>query len=188
MYVTFSKYFFSVQQLGSQRVKFQQKICFRPDRSSLKLKTTPAVAISARLFRDGNFLRLYKKCQMAYITILLKNVRRLPHNNEFKNLYHQYYSFRDFNRALFWKIMSVNCLFNLKKLKNRKLLYYTRPERRQTLVLLWLKNIIKLKKKNSNNISIDLYRPLLNFLCSNKDVNEVYALKLKMYKLRVVRG
>lgn len=188
MNVTFIRFKFSVQQLGSQRVKFQQKICFRSDRQNLRLKTTPTVAVSARLFRDGNFLRLYKNCQKAYIGILLKLIKRLPHNNEFKNLFYQYYSFRDFNRALFWKITSVNCIFNLKKLKNRKLLYYMRPERRQVLVLLWLKNIIKLRKKDFNNNTIDLYRPLLNFLCTNKDTNEVYALKLKMYKLRVVRG
>ena len=84
--------------------------------------------------------------------------------------------------------MAVNCIFNVKKLKNRKILYYMKPERRQVLVLLWLKNIIKLRKKDNNNNTMDLFRPLFKFICANRQVNEVYSLKLKMYKLRVVRG
>lgn len=188
MYATYIKYNFSVQQLGKQRIKFQHKICFKTGIQHLKLKTSPTTAITCRLFRDGNFLRLYKLCLKSYISILLKVVNYLPQNNEFKNLFYQYYSFRDFNRSLFWKVMGVNCLFNLKKLKNRKLLYYTRPERRQVLVLFWLKNLIKLRKKDLKNSSIDLYRPLLTFLCTNKATNDVYSLKLKMYKLRLVRG
>lgn len=188
MHVLKVKFFLSIQQLGTQRVKFQHKICFKPANAPLRLKTTPTICVASRLFRDGNFLRIYKKCQSAFIFILLKYIKHLPHNNEFKNLYHQYQSFRDFNRVLFWKIMAVNCIFNVKKLKNRKILYYMKPERRQVLVLLWLKNIIKLRKKNQHNNSMDLFRPLFKFICANRQVNEVYSLKLKMYKLRVVRG
>lgn len=101
MYVTKVIFFFSMQQLSSQRVKFQHKICFRDTNSHLKLKTTPAMAIACRLFRDGNFLRMYKQTHKAFVFDLIKLVDYLPYNNEFKNLFNQYESFRDFNRVLF---------------------------------------------------------------------------------------
>lgn len=95
------QYTFSVHQVGMQRVKFQNKICFRADLNHLRLKTTPTIAVVSRLYRDGNFLRLYKKLQSAYLKNFINFVKLLPHNNEFKNLYYQYESFRDLNRVLF---------------------------------------------------------------------------------------
>lgn len=90
-----------MQQLRTQRVKFQHKICFREANAHLRLKSTPTIDVACRLFRDGNFLRLYKQTQKAFIFDLIKLVDSLPYNNEFKNLYNQYESFRDFNRVLF---------------------------------------------------------------------------------------
>lgn len=101
MYVSSIKFQFSVHQLAKQRVKFQHKICFRPENEHLRLKSMPAVSIATRLFRDGNFLRLYKQSQKSFSTVLLKMVSSLPHNNEFKNLFERHFSFRDFNRVLF---------------------------------------------------------------------------------------
>lgn len=188
MYVSFIKFQFSVHQLAKQRVKFQHKICFRSDIEHLRLKSMPAVSIATRLFRDGNFLRLYKQSQKSFTTILLNLVPNLPHNNEFKNLFERHFSFRDFNRVLFWKIMSVNSLFNMKKLKNKRILYYLRPEKRAVLVLLWLKNLVKLRKEDYKNCTPTLLQPVLNFIYSNKDSNEIFKLKLKIYKLRMSRG
>ena len=179
---------FSIQQVGSQRVKFQHKICFKESLSHLKLKSTPSIALASRLYRDGNFLRLYKRLQKSFYMQLLNSVDSFPQNNEFKNLYEQYESFRDINRVFFWKLMSVNTLFNLKKLKNKKILYYLRPERRVVLVLLWLKNLTKIRKKDYNNLSPDLFKSIFDFICSNKINNEVFGLKLKIYRLRLVRG
>jgi hypothetical protein len=177
-----------MQQLSNQRLKFQHKICFKPSLSYLRLKTTPAISISSRLYRDGNFLRIYKKLQKAFLQILLTKVKSLPHNNEFKNLFDQYQSFRDINRVLFWKLTSVNSLFNVKKLKNKRILYYLRPERRAVLVLLWLKNLTKLKKKDYHNCDSSLFLPIFNFICFNKNNNDIFSLKLRVYKLRLVRG
>lgn len=179
---------FSIQQLGSQRSKFQHKICFKDSLYHLKLKTTPSISIASRLYRDGNFLRLYKKLQKNFQTHLLTSVDFLPQNNEFKNLYEQYESFRDINRVFFWKLMSVNTMFNLKKLKNKKILYYLRPERRVVLVLLWLKSLTKLRKRDYNNLSPNLFKPIFDFICSNRGTNEVFGLKLRIYRLRLVRG
>lgn len=92
---------FSVQQLAKQRVAFRHKICFKESLTYLGLKTTPTIAVTARLFRDGNFLRLYRQTQKAFFKYIPSLVAQLPHNNEFKNLYFRYYSFRDFNRILF---------------------------------------------------------------------------------------
>lgn len=84
--------------------------------------------------------------------------------------------------------MSVNSLFNLKKLKNKRILFYLRPERRAVLVLLWLKNIIRLRKSDFKNLDPKLLQPALTFISSNKDSNDIFKLKLKIYKLRMSRG
>jgi hypothetical protein len=68
------------------------------------------------------------------------------------------------------------------------LLYYMRPERRNVLVLGWLKQLIRISKFNRENKTTVLFTPIINFLCSDNNANEVYSLKLKMYKLRSVRG
>lgn len=179
---------FSVQQLAKQRVAFRHKICFKDSLNYLGLKTTPTMAITARLFRDGKFLRLYRQTQKAFFKYILTIVHQLPHNNEFKNLYLRYYSFRDFNRILFWKIMSVNSLFNLKKLSKKRIIYYLPKERRQVVILLWLKSIIKLAKKDYGNCRADLLKPLIKFIYTNKNTNEIFSLKLKIYKMRMLRG
>lgn len=101
MYVSCLRFTFSVQQLAKQRVKFQHKICFREGNEHLKLKSMPASSLATRLFRDGNFLRLYKTSQKSFTSVLIKMINSLPHNNEFKNLYIRHFSFRDFNRILF---------------------------------------------------------------------------------------
>jgi hypothetical protein len=95
------KYNFSLKQLSNQRLKFQHKICFKDSIKHLRLKTTPAIAMSSRLYRDGNFLRLYKQLQKSFVYKLLPNISGLPQNNEFKNLFKQYQSFSDINRVLF---------------------------------------------------------------------------------------
>lgn len=182
------KYNFSLKQLSNQRLKFQHKICFKDSIKHLRLKTTPAIAMSSRLYRDGNFLRLYKQLQKSFVYKLLPNISGLPQNNEFKNLFKQYQSFSDINRVLFWKLNSINSLFSLKRLNSKRILYYLRPERRMVLILLWLKNIIKLKKYNHSNCSTNLYVPLLNFISTNKSNSEIFSLKLKIYKMRLLRG
>jgi hypothetical protein len=92
---------FSIQQLTAQRLKFQHKICFKTDRSHLRLKTTPTLALTNRFFRDGKALRLYKNCNKFYLENVLINIGKLSQNNEFKNLFFLYQSFTDFNRVLF---------------------------------------------------------------------------------------
>lgn len=188
MKVLIIKYSFSLKQISTQRNKFQHKICFKSNLYHLRLKTTPAIAIATRLFRDGNFLRLYKKLHKSFLYKLMPNINKLPQNNEFKNLFDQYQSFCDINRVLFWKLNSINCLFNLKKLGLKKNLYYLQPQKRVVLVLLWIKNIIKLKKNDKLNCSVNLFTPLWNFISSNKDNNEIINLKLKIYKIRLLRG
>jgi hypothetical protein len=182
------KFYFSIKQLSSQRARFQHKICFREDLTHLRLKSTPTKSITCRLYRDGNFLRIYKQLQKTFLNNLLPNVYQLPQNNEFKNLYDQNQAFCDMDRVLFWKLTTVNSLFNLKKLKNRRILFYLRPERRIILILLWLKNIIKLRKSNNSNCSGRLFTPLINFIITNKTSTDIFGLKLKIYKMRLLRG
>lgn len=138
--------------------------------------------------RDGKFLTLYRNSHTFYFKTMYKNVRALAENNEFKNLFFQYQSFTDFNRVLFWRLNSVNALFNLKKLKNRRIIYYLWPKKRMTTVLFWLKFVIKLNRPDNNSNNYKIYKPLINFVCLNKDINEIFHLKLKIYKIRLLRG
>lgn len=92
---------FSVQQLGKQRLSFKHKICFKNSLDHLQLKTTPTLAVTGRLFRDGKFLRIYKLLRKSVLAKVSNTAHQLPHNNEFKNLYYRYYSFRDLDRVLF---------------------------------------------------------------------------------------
>lgn len=182
------RYYFSLKQISKQRLKFQHKICFKTDLKHLRLKTTPSISVASRLYRDGSFLKMYKNLQKSFLYLLLPNVNQLAQNNEFSNLYQQYESFCDINRVLFWKLMSINSLFSLKKLSSKRILFYLRPERRAVLVLLWLKNIIKLRKFDGGNSSPKLFLPLLSFISANKNTNEIFSLKLKIYKIRLLRG
>ena len=188
MFVLLIKKYFSIQQLTNQRIKFQHKICYKNDYVHLKLKSTPTKDLATRLMRDGKFLTLYRNSHKFYFKTMYKNVRTLAENNEFKNLFFQYQSFTDFNRVLFWRLNSVNALFNLKKLKTRRILYYLWPHKRITTVLFWLKFILKLNKKDNNNNNPRLYKPLINFICLNQEINEIFHLKLKLYRLRLLRG
>jgi hypothetical protein len=92
---------FSIQQLVGQRLKFQHKICYKNEKEELRGKSTPTIALTSRLFRDGKNLQLYKNCNKFFILRLLKNIPTLSQDNEFKNLFYQYQSFTDFNRVLF---------------------------------------------------------------------------------------
>lgn len=56
------------------------------------------------------------------------------------------------------------------------------------VVLLWLKSIIKLSKKDYGNCNVDLFKPLIKFVYTNKNSNEIFSLKLKIYKMRMMRG
>ena len=84
--------------------------------------------------------------------------------------------------------MSVNSLFNLKKLSNKRIIYYLPKERRQVVVLLWLKNIIRLSKRDYGNCTVELLKPLVRFVYTNKNTNEIFSIKLKIYKMRMMRG
>lgn len=179
---------FSIQQLASQRVKYQHKICFKPTLAHLKLKSNPTWSVISRITRDGKSLLFYKLLRKAYISKILPLITKLPQNNEFKNLYDQYESFNDLDRVLFWKLISVNCLFSLKRKNNLNSLYYLKPERRVVLALSWLKNFMQLNKKNFNNSRCVFFQPVFNFISTNKAGNNLFYLKLRIYKLRLARG
>lgn len=188
MFVLTNNYCFSTDAITKYRHKFAHKICYRNHLQHLTPKSTPTSAVVTRLMRDGKFLSLYKNCNKFFLEIILRQVYKLPPNNEFKNLFFQYYSFMDFNRVLFWRFNTINPLFNLKKLKKKNLLYYLKPERRVVVLLLWLKNIIKGNKQDYNNNTQKLFSPLMKFIFVNKQYNELHHLKLRIYRMRLLRS
>lgn len=183
-----SNYSFSTDTITNYRSKFHYKICYRPTTLHLLKKMLPTIALSNRLFKDGKFLRVYKNCNKFYIYTVLRNAKLLPPNNEFKNALQYYKSFMDFNRVLFWRFKTINPLFNLKKLKKKKLLYYLKPERRAAVILSWLKSLIIAKKMDYANNTINLFNPLMKFIYLSKTPTEVDHIKLKIYRFRLLRG
>lgn len=181
-------YHFSTDSITNYRTKFHFKICYRPVTKNLLRKTLPTMALTNRLFKNGKFLRVYKNCNKFYLLKIVKNIKLLPPNNEFKNTFLLHRSFMDFNRVLYWRFRAINPLFNLKKLKNKKLLYYVKPERRAAVLLYWLKSMIIAKKQDYNNNTYNLFNPLVKFICIGKNSHELDLLKLRIYRIRLLRG
>ncbi len=183
-----NKYLFSFQTMFWARKRFQHKICFKPSLHFLKAKSLPTISLTTRLMKKGEFIKLYKFCLKFYLIKVLPVIKYLPDNSEFKTIFSLYRCFIDFDQILVWKLQTVNPLFNMKKLKKKKLLYYLRPERRIVLILQWLKALLKIKKKNQHNLNMNIFKPLFTFLATNKKNNITTHLKLKIYGWRLLKG
>lgn len=65
-------------------------------------------------------------------------------------------------------------------------MYHITNQKRYFLVLTWLKNLIKLNYKKKFD-TINLFYPLENFLTTEDDKHEITALKLQVYKIRIIQ-
>ena len=125
MHATFCRIFykFSISQVTQQRSQFFKKICFSKNKY-LGTKVSPTKYLTTKLSRHGLALFAYRNTTKFYLNRVLKNVLKLSDNNEFKNLYMLYDSFKDFNRVIVWRVTQLNPLFNLKIIKGQRVNYY----------------------------------------------------------------
>lgn len=188
MFVHKIKFNFSIKSLLKYKKTFAHKICYREGLSFLKNKQTPVNSIVTRLMVRGNYLKLLKTINFFYSNYFLNFIKKLPKNNEFFHTQKLSHSLKDFNRILFWKIGNINSLFNIKKIKTRVFIYYLRKEHRRSTVLYWIKQILKMKRYDIGNNSFELFKPLCFLLTNNENNNSLFKIKLKIYKVRLIRG
>lgn len=185
-------YNFSLQNIKDLRKKFSLKICYKKKYNFLNLKYTPSQALSCRLTKRGNFLKTYRLLKnFYYIHLLKKKKTSINRHNNFLFLYKTYTSFKDFDRVLFWKYKSLNCLFNYKVKKFRKkkrkinTIKFTFKKKRLLLTLNFIKCLILLDCKRGNKkMQFKLFEPLYDFIINDKS-NLTLKVKLKIYKLKL---
>ena len=118
-------YNFCIKEIGEMRYSFKHKICYKKKYQFLSLKHTPSYAITNRLMRKGNVLKIYKILKKFYYKdMLYKNFYKIPPLSNFLFFFNKYYSFRDFDRVLHWKLIQLDCMYTKKvsfyKKKNNK--------------------------------------------------------------------
>lgn len=181
-------HYFSLTKLVKQKNIFKHKICYREKLIFLQNKQTPVSSIVTRVMRQGFYIKMLRTLMKFFVNLFLPYVRKLHINNEFRSVYLYNYSLRDFNRILFWKISTINALFNIKKTKKKQFVYYLKKGRRISTVLLWLKQIIKMKQNLIKNNNPSLFYPLFSLLTNNTKINQLHGIKLKIYRARLIRG
>jgi len=173
------------------RNKLNNKLCLKKKYKFIQFKTTPSILITNRIFTKGHFLKFYKTSKKFYNNFFLETIlNTLPVDNDFLNMYNKYNAFKNFDWVLFWRLHQVDCYFNLKKEKNKLTkefyVYYIKDQKRYLIILKWLKIIMYLNYKKKKN-TIDLFKPLVNFLTETKDKNEINRLKLNVYRIKMVQ-
>jgi len=170
------------------------KICYKKKYNFLNLKYTPSHALASRLTKKGNFIKSYRLLKhFYYIYILRIKKPNIDKKNNFLFLYSKYLSFKDFDRVLFWKYKSLNCMFThkskrfKKKKKSFNKINFVFSNKRLLLTINFLKYIILLNcKRKKKKIQFNLFNPLYDYLINDK-VNSILKIKYKIYKLKLVQ-
>ncbi len=179
---------FSISQILNQKSKNINKLCFKPEKQFLAHKEIISSKLTSKLIKKGKFLKKYKLMQSYYIDYIINNVAKLPNNNEFKNIYKLYSSFRDINRLLMWRIVKINPLFNLKIIKKKKIIYYIKKLKRVHSTTSWIKSILKLNSVNIKYNTPVSFKPLTPIILANFQKNSLNYIKLKIYKGKFLKG
>jgi hypothetical protein len=94
-------YLFCVKDLLENKQSFQYKFCYKKKYHFLNLKHTPSQALTNRLMKRGNFLKIYKLIKKFYYVYTLRNkFSSIPLMSNFLFFFKKYQSFRDFDRVL----------------------------------------------------------------------------------------
>ena len=147
-------------------------------------KDTPTRTLTGQLFRRGNFLKTYKLLKLFFNSYFLREI--IPKELKtkiFVYYFNKYKSFKDLDRAFWWKLQQINCMFNLKK-KKVTYVYGVNGIKRVLLLFKWLKNLILLNY-NKKNHTVNLFKPLAHFLLAEKN-NKLLNIKLKIYRVKLV--
>lgn len=185
---------FSIDSLSLLRNNYNHKICYKSKYKFLNLKLTPSQSLANRLTKKSNFLKSYKIIKKFYYNFLLKKMfQKLPINCNFVFFYKKYYSFRDFDRVLFWKYNSLDCMFTnkIKKLKKKKqkILNYLfiSGKKRIIFTINLVKTLILLnfQRKKKNLLTSNL-TPLYDFIVNDKN-NNLIKIKYRIYKQKLMK-
>lgn len=187
---------FCVSDLLEEKKKFQYKICYKKKYSFLNLKNLPSQALSNRLMKQGNYLKIYKLLKKFYYDYILRSkFSEIPLMSNFLFFYNKHQSFKDFDRVLLWKYNSLDCMFNAKtrKIKNKKKkkfnlnLIFIKGIKRTLLCINIIKYIILLNlKKKKKNLNYNYLLPLYNFIMQDK-INLVTKIKFRIYKHKLMQ-
>lgn len=187
-------YNFCIKEIGEMRYSFKHKICYKKKYQFLSLKHTPSYAITNRLMRKGNVLKIYKILKKFYYKdMLYKNFYKIPPLSNFLFFFNKYYSFRDFDRVLHWKLIQLDCMytnkvsFYKKKKQQNSTLLFIRGVKRTLLCINILKFLILLKiQRKRKNINTKLFNPIFNYLTEDKK-NLAISVKHKIYKQKLMQ-
>lgn len=176
------------------RKKFSLKLNYKKKYNFLNLKYTPSHALAARLTKRGNFIKSYRLLKNFYYIYILKIKKStIDKKNNFLFLYSRYLSFKDFDRVLFWKYKSLNCMFSYKwkylKKKKRSLskISFVLSNKRLLLTMNFIKYMILLNcKRKKKKMQFNLFSPLYEFLINDK-INSILKIKYKIYRLKLIQ-
>jgi hypothetical protein len=94
-------YSFCVIDVLENKKLLQYKICYKKKYKFLNLKNSTSQALSNRLMKRGNFLKIYKLLRkFFYNNVLKQKFSSIPLMSNFLFFYNKYQSFRDFDRVL----------------------------------------------------------------------------------------
>lgn len=94
-------YQFCVKNILDNKQAFQYKFCYKKKYHFLNLKHSPSQALTNRLMKRGNFLKIYKLVKKFYYIYVLRNkFTTIPLMSNFLFFFNKYQSFRDFDRVL----------------------------------------------------------------------------------------
>ncbi len=188
---------FSVSSLADLRKKYNHSVCYKNKFKFLKLKLLPSKSLANRIMKRGSFLKTYKFIKFFfYKNILRSKFNDIKADSSFLFFYKKYFSFRDFDRVLFWKLSTVDCMFSnkVKKLKktkkiNSNSIFITGKKRlilatnfiKYLIILNCRRNIKKLEKTNYH-----ILKPLFDFITKNKN-NNVMSVKYRIYKQKLLQ-
>lgn len=176
------------------RKKFSLKICYKKKYNFLNLKYTPSHALASRLIKRGNFIKTYRLLKNFYYIYVLKLKKKfIDKRNNFLFLYKRYLSFKDFDRVLFWKFKTLNCMFSYKykKLKKKKRSFtkinFVFSNKRLLLTINFIKYMILLNcKRKKKKMQYNIFLPLYDYLINDKN-NSILKIKYRIYKLKLVQ-
>lgn len=187
-------YRFCITHIAELRSNFKHKICYKKKYNFLNLKHTPSYALSTRLIKRGNVIKIYKILNnFFYNELLRKKFSKISLLSNFLFFYNKYYSFRDINRVLYWKYSQLNCMFShkakffkKKKQYSTKLIFVTN-QKRLLLAINFLKCLILLNvKRRKKNLTTNLFNPLFNYITVDKN-NLVEKVKYRIYRQKLMQ-
>lgn len=187
-------YLFCIKDIAEMRTNFKNKICYKKKYIFLNLKHTPTIALTNRIMRKGNFLKIYKILKkFYYCNMLEKDFNKISPLSNFLFFYNKYYSFRDFDRVLYWKLIQLDCMFNNKvkfyKKKKQKVsnLTFITGIKRVVLCINILKFLIILNiRRKRKNVTPQMFNPIFNYISLDK-TNLAIEVKHKIYKQKLMQ-